>query len=151
TNITYTITLANNGPSDAQAVGLFDTLPAGTTFVSQNQTNGPPFALGNNGNAISDKITTLAAGGARAVSWVALVNPNVPDGTVLSNTAGAASTTTDVVPGNNSSTVTTNVIARADLNVVKTGPQTAIAGKTITYTVTLTNNGPSDAQGVALT
>ena len=33
-NLTYTITVTNNGPDAADAVSLSDTLPAGTTFVS---------------------------------------------------------------------------------------------------------------------
>src|SRR5207248_196508 len=34
TDLTYTVTLTNNGPSDAQGVVLSDVVPAGTTFVS---------------------------------------------------------------------------------------------------------------------
>ena len=34
-------------PSDAQLVALLDTLPPRTTFVSQTQTSGPAFTLGN--------------------------------------------------------------------------------------------------------
>src|SRR5207302_680796 len=37
--IDYTITFTNNGPDDALAVQLSDTLPANTTFVSFNQTS----------------------------------------------------------------------------------------------------------------
>ncbi len=39
----------------------------------------------------------------------------------------------------------------ADLNVTATGPATATPGGTATYTITLTNNGPNDAQNVVLT
>jgi uncharacterized repeat protein (TIGR01451 family) len=39
----------------------------------------------------------------------------------------------------------------ADLAVTNTGPSSVTAGTNATYTVTLTNNGPSAAQGVVLT
>ena len=40
-DITYTITVANAGPSDAQTVAITDIVPANTTFVSDAQTSGP--------------------------------------------------------------------------------------------------------------
>jgi uncharacterized repeat protein (TIGR01451 family) len=42
-NLTYSISITNNGPSDAQTVALSDTLPAGTTFVSLSQGGGAAF------------------------------------------------------------------------------------------------------------
>src|SRR5262249_2724464 len=39
----------------------------------------------------------------------------------------------------------------ADLAVTASGPSSVTAGTTATYTITLTNNGPSAAQGVVLT
>jgi uncharacterized repeat protein (TIGR01451 family) len=39
----------------------------------------------------------------------------------------------------------------ADVSVVKTGPPEASAGGTITYDVTITNNGPDAATGVVMT
>src|SRR5206468_3253941 len=46
----------------------------------------------------------------------------------------------------------TNVDApSADLAVAKTGPATVAPGGTLSYPVTVTNNGPSTATGVVLT
>ena len=39
-DISYTLDVANGGPSDASSVVLVDPLPAGTTFVSIEQTSG---------------------------------------------------------------------------------------------------------------
>src|SRR6185295_15005258 len=53
---------------------------------------------------------------------------------------------------NNAATATTAVVARADLALTKSdSPDPVIAGTNLTYSVTLINNGPSDAQNVSLT
>ena len=150
TNLVYTITVINNGPSDAQAVALADTLPAGTTFVSQTQTAGPAFTLGNAGNAINDTIATLANGASATFSVTVLVSASDPSGAVLTNSATASSTTSDPNPGNNTGTATTTVTTSADVSITKTAAATAFAGNNLTYTITITNNGPSDAQSVVV-
>jgi len=149
-DLTYTITVTNNGPSDAQNVTLVDTLPTGTTFVAQAETSGLSFALTQTGNQVSDSISTLPAGSSATFTLTALVGASVPDGTVLSDTATASTSTTDPNSSNNSSTASTTVHAQADLAVVNAGLSTALAGTEFTYTVAVTNNGPSDSQGVTL-
>src|SRR5205085_5295280 len=71
----------------------------------------------------------------------------------ISNTANVSSTTADATPGNNSATATTLVQNDADLAITKsvapTGPNNAGAG--VTYTVTVTNHGPSPASSVTFT
>ena len=55
-------------------------------------------------------------------------------------------------PGSQTTTAPFNstVATSADLAVTKTGPATAIAGTNVTYTLSVTNNEPSDAQAVSL-
>src|SRR5207249_810129 len=62
--ISYTITVSNNGPSDARNVSFTDPLPAGVTFVSQTQNTGPIFTLSAPAGNLNDTIATLAAGAA---------------------------------------------------------------------------------------
>jgi hypothetical protein len=104
-----TITITNNGPGAAQNVTLSDTLPTGTTFVSQSQTSGLTFTLSNTSNQVSDSIATLPAGASATFSVTALVGAGVASGTALSNTATTSSSTADPNTANNGATATTTV------------------------------------------
>jgi uncharacterized repeat protein (TIGR01451 family) len=144
TLITYTLTVTNGGAASAASVSLTDTLPAGETFVSASEGTG-------SGASFSDSIGTLAAGATRTITLVARVGSAVAGGTVLHNSATVSTTTSESNSLNNVATFDTTVNApEADVAITKTGPATATAGTQITYTLSLTNNGPSDAQGVTL-
>lgn len=148
-NINYTITVENAGPSTAASVSWTDTLPAGTTFVSEMQTAGPTFTC-TTGATITCGIASLAPGATATFAVTVQVAPGTANGTI-SNTANATSTTPDPNGNNNSSTAMTTVSASADLSVAKTAPAAAVAGSNVTYTITLQNLGPSDAASVTLT
>jgi uncharacterized repeat protein (TIGR01451 family) len=139
TDLTYSITVANDGPSDASDVVLTDTLPAGTTFVSSS-CGANPCALG-----------TLAAGTSVVVTLVANVDAD-STGPLL-NTAAVASSTPDPSAGNNESTAETAVTpAPADLSVAKTADATvAPVGSNVTYSIVVTNLGPGVATDVVVT
>src|SRR5437764_632497 len=78
------------------------------------------------------------------------VSSSVANGAVLIDTATVSSSPADNTSSNNSATFNTTAINEADLEVSKTGPATAFAGGQATYTVTVTNLGPIDAQNVSL-
>ena len=62
-----------------------------------------------------------------------------------------SSTTTDPTPANNTATDDTTVVTSADLSIAKTdSPDPVIAGTNLTYTLTVSNGGPSDALGVSV-
>jgi uncharacterized repeat protein (TIGR01451 family) len=153
-NITYTITATNAGTSDAQAVSLSDTLPANTTFVSLVQGSGPSFtlttpAVGAPGT-VTATLATLPAAASATFTLVLKVASATASGSSIANTATVSSTTTDPTPGNNSATSTATVTTSADLVVTKTGPPSLPTSSTITYNLSLSNNGPSDALTVSL-
>ena len=63
----------------------------------------------------------------------------------------AASRTVWVSVGNNSAIDTSTLAGSADLAIAKTdGSTTYTPGNGITYTITVTNNGPSDAVGATV-
>jgi uncharacterized repeat protein (TIGR01451 family) len=157
TNITYNVTLSNNGPSDAQTVTLTDTVPANTTFVSAIQNTGPTFVCvnppgGGTGN-VSCSIATFATGAVATFTIVVNVNANTPEGTIINNSAVAASTTNDPMPANNTGTAMTTV-NQSDIEITsKTDtPDPVTAGQDITYTINFKNNSAvNSASNVTVT
>src|SRR5581483_3324717 len=149
TNLTYTITVNNNGPSNAASVAWTDALPAGTTFVSLNQTSGPAFNCSGT-TTISCSVATLANGASATFSLVVAVSPGATG--VLSNTATVTSPTPDTNNGNNSSTAPTTVNVSSDVSITKNGaPASIAAGNNITWTIVVSNTGPSTATTVTMT
>ena len=160
TQLTYTITAANAGPSDAIGAMIADTIPI--ELVSLNLVSCMPTGVGaacdpgltpgplgsNNFNATVD----LPVGGSLAYQISGTVDPSATG--TLANTATVTPPggVTDTFPGNDSATDNDTAITKeADLSIDKTGPATATAGGMLTYAVTVTNNGPSDASNVVVT
>ena len=140
TNVVYTTVVTNAGPSDAVAVTVADPTPPGLTFVSNAGacTTAFPCALG-----------TLAAGAVRTITTTYAIPPGYLTPDPIVNTATVASATPDPAAANDSSTATTALGASVtDLRITKTnGVSSLVPGQTTTYTITVTNNGPSNAIG----
>jgi uncharacterized repeat protein (TIGR01451 family) len=140
--LAYTIVVTNNGPSDAANVVADDALPAGTTFVSNAGacTSAYPCALGS-----------LASGASATITTSVLVPAGYSGPPTLVNTASVASDTPDPDNTNNQdSALTTLGATSADVSIVKAGPSTAAPGANVTYTLTVTNNGPDTATNVRI-
>jgi uncharacterized repeat protein (TIGR01451 family) len=145
-NLTYTVTVSNAGPSPATAVNLTDTLPAGLTFVSATPSAGTCTGT----TTASCSLGTINSGSSVTVTIVATVTAAAPAS--LSNTATATSGVTDPNAANNTATTTTAVNAVANLGVTITdAPDPVSQGSNITYTVTVNNAGPSAAANVTAT
>jgi uncharacterized repeat protein (TIGR01451 family) len=153
TNLTYTITVANAGPSNAASASLSDTLPAGTTFVSLSSPAGWTCAnpAVGAGGLVSCTNPSMAPGNAVFTLTVA-VGTGVASGTVIANTATASTTTTDANASNNDGVAATTVATSGDLSVSKIDtPDPVIAGNALQYTITVNNGGPSAATSVTVT
>jgi len=161
--LTYTITVANGGPSTARDVVVTDTLPSGTTLISAVNGNGAVTCAPSGPGNFSCDVGDLAPGESVSIFVTVKVDASVPSGTVLTNHAQASSPTD---PDGASVTTETLVVNEAELWIEKTGfrpagnPSGALvyeitvhnaAGSAPDDTPTSGAGGPSDAQGVVVT
>ncbi len=150
TAVAYTVTVSNNGPGAANNVTLADALPASVltwtwTCAAQNGGASGCDGIVNSGTDFTDSINLPA--GANIVYTVMAITSSAAT-TDLTNTASisAPSGYTDTVPGNNTATDTDTPLLLADLQISKSdGSDYYILDGPIQYTLTILNNGPSDA------
>lgn len=152
TNLTYTMTVTNNGPSAAANVVLTDVLPARVQMLSATPsvgTCGGTTVPGDPLQPLTCNLGALANGGSATVVVAVKVNADVPQGYTLVNNATVAGAYPDPNNANNKATATTTVNARADLVTLKTSDKAAYKPSSlVTYTIQVTNAGPSKALAV---
>ena len=154
--ITYTLTVTNAGPSDASGVVISDPLPAVFTQVTLGAVTPPSLGcdLAPPGAqfVLTCSAATMPAGSTATVTLTAVVPADLPDGAVIANTATVTAATPQVpddLP--NSDTASVKVGALADLSVTKTvTPAETVSGGTVTYTLAVSNDGPSGADNATL-
>uniref|UniRef100_UPI0030EDAA14 DUF6923 family protein n=1 Tax=Leptobacterium meishanense TaxID=3128904 RepID=UPI0030EDAA14 len=132
-NVTFTITVDNNGPDDATGVEVDDLLPDGYTYVSST----PSIGTYNQFTGIWNIGNVAVADPPRTLTITATVNPtgdylnvatvtgNQPDSDLTNNTDSAGTMLADLVMN--------KVVDKGTPNV----------GDNVVFTLTVTNNGPS--------
>jgi uncharacterized repeat protein (TIGR01451 family) len=155
TNLTYTVTVKNNGPSSATNVVMKDILPAQTTVVSAVPTVGVCAGTTITGDPLQPltcTLGTMANGATVTITIVVTVKPGTADGVILINNASVSAATNDPNNANNVVTAATNVQTRADLSITKTSDFSIYNPlQRAVYTITVKNNGTSDAKAVVVT
>jgi len=140
-NITYTITVDNNGPTDLPVGAVVtDTLPLGTTFVSSTLTDADTrVGCVDAGAVVTCTLGALPNGGSSSFEIII----NVP-----ASFTGDLVNTVIVQPTDGATdTDLTNTDLEADINLIKTGVLNdggdgiVNAGDTIDYTFIATNSG----------
>ncbi len=147
----FDILVENQGPLDATGVRVSDALPDGLTFQQITNATGT-FTTNGTGTTANPLIVTLGSlpsGTSQAFRIVSAIGATQT--TDLTNVA--------TVTGNEVETdITDNTddalldLPSSDLRISKTDtPDPVSAGGTLTYTITVTNDGPDAAAGVQVT
>ena len=149
-SVTYTITASNAGPSNATGATVADTFPASLTATWTCAGAGGGTCTAAGAGNIND-VVSLPVGG--SVTYTASATLSAAATGTLSNTATVAAPggVTDPTPGNNSATDSDTIALQADLAITKTdGVAAATPGGSVTYTITASNAGPSNATGATV-
>ena len=145
-NVTYTVTATNFGPSLAQQVVVTDLLPQGQLAIAA-----PPITTpGTTYEAATGKwsIPSLAVNATVTLTIVATVLSNAA---VTNSATRTAMIQTDINPANDSASVTISPVPTVDLAVTKSVDVADMpVGGTAHFAVTVRNLGPSPASGVTL-
>ncbi|MEO5857854.1 MAG: DUF11 domain-containing protein, partial [Pyrinomonadaceae bacterium] len=151
--LTYVVTVLNSGPTNVVGATVRDLIPVELTGVTwTSSVNGTAAVTAGGSGAGNDLSATMNISSGAGNSITFIVTGTVPGGVTGSivNTATVmpAADVTDPVPGNNTATDENPVVRQTDLAVTKvSSPNPYVAGSTLTYTVTITNNGPEDVAG----
>jgi uncharacterized repeat protein (TIGR01451 family) len=163
TAVTYTVVVKNSGPAKATSAVLTDSFScipqSGPAFNCITAVLTTPWPSGWTCGAVSGTSfsctgpASMAANSSATFTFALTVSASTASGTVIQDTATVSSSTSDPNSSNNSAlaTVVVATAGQADLAVTKTGtPNPVLAGNTITYTITVMDNGPAAGANVQL-
>ena len=145
-SLTYTVTVANNGPNAALDVVVTDTLPSAVTYVSSSGSGSL------SGSVVRwPTISSLASGG--SVSYTVTVT--APASGTFTNTVAGSSFNIDTVPANNDGSaaganVVTSIATDTDVRATISAPTTVMAAGALSYTITVTNAGMLTATNIVV-
>ena len=146
--LTYTITVSNDGPSDATGVVVRDRLPPGLRFESARSSRG---SCVRSSGTVTCELGNFNSGDNATVTIAATPLADA-GGTTITNIVSVVSNETDPDSPVTVTTQSTKVKKKVDLAVTMSDPSNGVVtGNTMKYTATVTNHGPSDATGVILT
>ena len=139
-DVTYTLTVTNNGTDDATNVTVTDSLPSGTSFVNCSSTGAG--ICGGTGNTRTVTFASLAANTTETITITATVDCSLADGATIANTASVNSSTTDTNHDNNSAGA--SVTASNPAPVITAPPDKTVSNDTDSCSATL-NPGTATA------
>jgi uncharacterized repeat protein (TIGR01451 family) len=130
---TYTIVVTNNGSSTVNGILVNDPLPAGVTSATWSGDGHT-----NVSGSLSDTIASLVAGASVTYTFTVQIDPsalrNLANGATVTDPTGSVSNATDV----------DILTPRSDVAISQTdNTTTAAPGGSSTYTIRVTNAGPS--------
>ncbi len=147
-NVILTIAVSNNGPSDATGIEITDVLPNGYAYVSDNA--GGSYVSGTGiwtvGNILSGNTSTLniTASVNAAGDYNNIAEVTASDNLDLDSTPGNGDITEDDM---DDESVTPTAVSDIELTKIVDNA-TPLVGSNVIFTLTVSNNGPSDATGI---
>lgn len=144
-NFTYTMTVHNAGPAPATGVILTDSLPANLSIFLVTTSQG---STTRSGNLVTASLGTIASGSTATVNIIARATSSGN----YSNTVNVTGNENDPSLFDNTATIGVLIdSAQADLQLSGTAaPIPALVGRSLTYSLVVTNAGPSPATGVVV-
>ena len=142
-NVQFTVTVTDHGPTQAGGIKVTDVLPPGLVYVSSSTASGAydagtgVWSLGLLANGAAASLTVMAT----VVSSSALTNTAAVTGAGQPDPGGFP----------HSASVSLAPIPVSDLQLTKLASSaTPVIGQQLTYTLTLRNLGPSDDTGIKI-
>ena len=161
TNVIFTLVVTNNGPSEATGVEVTDLLPGGYTYVSDD--SGGTYIPGTGiwtvpniatGNSETINITAFVLANGVAADYDNFAEITASDNVDFDSDPAVSFGTDDIGDGladDDEDFVEVRPIPVSDLSIVKTvNDLNPTTGDIVTFTLTVRNDGPSDATGVSV-
>ncbi|WP_282085892.1 PKD domain-containing protein [Aquimarina algiphila] len=149
-NITFTLTLTNDGPSEATGVVVTDPIPSGFNWISD--TSGGDY---NSGTGLWT-IGNLGIGATTSIDITVSINTlgnytNVAEVTAVNELDPDSTPNNDILAEDDQEEVQVFPRVITDISVTKAvDVMSPAVGDQITFTITITNDGPSNATGIVV-
>jgi uncharacterized repeat protein (TIGR01451 family) len=149
--VSFTVRHRNTGTQGAAGVTVTVAVPAGTTFEP-----GTSSTWSCTNGVCDHAVGDIEVGASGQLTFTVTVDePFTVHGdavTLVADITDDGTNGADPTPANNTDTAVVSVVPLADVEVAVTDdPAPALAGETVTFDLTVTNNGPNAAQSVAVT
>src|SRR5262249_9921417 len=155
TSTTYTIVVSNNGPSAVTGASVSDLLPTGVTsatWMATDSSGGGSVTGPTSGSGALSTTVDLPVNASVTFTFTVQIDPSAIGTLENTATVTAPTRTTDPNPTNDSANDVDNLTPQADLAITKTdGVLAAVPGTSTTYTIVVSNAGPSTAVDQAVT
>ena len=151
--VMFTVTVSNAGPDDATGVSVVDSVPAGYSAISNVSGSGSAV-----GTTVSWSGLSVLSGGSVTLTFTAVVEAPPADYENVAEVTAVDQFDPDSTPNNDDGDQSEDdegnafvIPQQSDLSLTKTvSDTTPNVGDTVTFTVTVTNDGPDDADNVAV-
>jgi uncharacterized repeat protein (TIGR01451 family) len=150
--LTYVIVVTNDGPSNVTGATIADVFPTALTGVTYTATaTGGATGFTAAGFGTISNTVNMPAGSTITYTVQATVSPSATGSLTNTATVTAPAGVQETNTGDNTATATDTLTPQANLTITKTdNVTTAVPGGTLTYTIVVTNTGPSNVTGATV-